>query len=228
MGECAVELHGVRFSYKASVPILDIPELRIDRGETTFVFGPSGSGKTTLLGLLAGVLQAECGRVTILGTDLTCLSGAARDAFRGAHIGYIFQLFNLIPYLNVLENVMLPCQISPLRCRRLGGVAVAEAARQLLTQLGIGEYVTENVGNLSVGQQQRVAVARALLGAPEILIADEPTSALDTAHREQFLALLFDRCRATGATLIFVSHDRQLMPLFERTMALADINTIQA
>jgi putative ABC transport system ATP-binding protein len=223
----AVELHDVRFAYTPSVPVLDIPSLSITRGERALVFGPSGSGKTTLLGILAGILRADAGSVHVLGHDLTRLSGAARDAFRGAHIGYIFQMFNLIPYLNVLENIMLPCQVNKQQRQRLGAVPIPEAAQRLADRLGIGDLTTTSVLRLSVGQQQRVAVARALLGAPEIIIADEPTSALDTDHREQFLTLLFESCARTGATLIVVSHDRGLMPLFDRGIALPELNTVR-
>jgi putative ABC transport system ATP-binding protein len=225
--EYAVELSDVTFAYTPSVPVLDIPTLRIKTGDKAFVFGPSGSGKTTLLGLLAGILRADTGRVCVLGQDLTRLSGAARDAFRGAHVGYIFQMFNLIPYLNVIENIMLSCQVNKRQRQRLGVVPVREAAQQLADRLGIGDLTTTSVLKLSVGQQQRVAVARALLGAPEIIIADEPTSALDTDHRAQFLTLLFESCERTGATLIFVSHDRGLMPLFNRSIALTEMNTIR-
>jgi putative ABC transport system ATP-binding protein len=225
--EYAVELNDVKFAYTSSVPVLDIPTLSLNRGDKAFVFGPSGSGKTTLLGILAGILQADAGTVRVLGHDLTRMSGAARDAFRGAHVGYIFQMFNLIPYLNVLENIMLPCQVNKQQRQRLGAVPVAEAAQQLAERLGISDLTATSVLKLSVGQQQRVAVARALLGAPEIIIADEPTSALDTDYREQFLALLFESCAHTGATLIFVSHDRGLMPLFDRGIALTEINTVR-
>ena len=225
--EYAVELNEVQFAYTPSVPVLDIPALSIKRGDKAFVFGPSGSGKTTLLGLLAGILPANAGSVRVLGQELTRMSGAARDAFRGAHIGYIFQMFNLIPYLNVIENIMLPCQVNKQQRQRLGAVPVLTAAQQLADRLGIGDLTTTSVLTLSVGQQQRVAVARALLGAPEIIIADEPTSSLDTDHREQFLTLLFESCERTGATLIFVSHDRGLMPLFDRSIALTEINIIR-
>jgi putative ABC transport system ATP-binding protein len=225
--EYAVELNEVKFAYTPSVPVLDIPALSIKRGDKAFVFGPSGSGKTTLLGLLAGILPANAGSVRVLGQELTRMSGAARDAFRGAHIGYIFQMFNLIPYLNVIENIVLPCQVNKQQRQRLGAMPVLTAAQQLADRLGIGDLTTTSVLTLSVGQQQRVAVARALLGAPEIIIADEPTSSLDTDHREQFLTLLFESCERTGATLIFVSHDRGLMPLFDRSIALTEINTIR-
>jgi putative ABC transport system ATP-binding protein len=133
-------------------------------------------------------------------------------------------MFNLIPYLRVIENITLPCRISKKRGRRLNGVGVDNAAIEIARQLGIGALVHENVTDLSVGQQQRVAAARALLGMPELIIADEPTSSLDEDQRENFLQLLFDQCREIGSTLLFVSHDRRMMPLFDRSISLSDIN----
>ncbi len=220
----AISIEGLKFRYGTGREILDIPELRIGRGERIFLYGPSGSGKTTLLGVLAGVLEARTGRVEVLGQDLITMSPSRRDAFRGSHIGYIFQLFNLIPYLTVLENITLPCRLSAGRRRRLGATALEAAARQAARHLGIEALLGENVTRLSVGQQQRVAAARALMGAPELIIADEPTSSLDQDHRERFIELLFESTRETGATIIFVSHDRTLMPLFDRAIALPDVN----
>lgn len=213
-----------KFAYTTGRTVLDIPRLEVARGARLFVFGPSGSGKTTLLGLIAGVLRATSGSVTVLGTDLTTLSSRRRDALRAAHVGYIFQLFNLIPYLSVLENITLPCRLSAARRARLGGAAPEDAAYALAQSLEIGALLDERVTRLSVGQQQRVAAARALIGAPELVVADEPTSALDSDRREQFLQLLFERCSAAGATLIFVSHDRQLEHMFDRAVSLAELN----
>jgi len=222
----AIDIESLTFAYRAAKPVLKIGELKISRGEKVFLHGPSGSGKTTLLGILAGVLKAEQGQVNILGRDLARMSGPARDALRGSHIGYIFQMFNLIPYLNVLENIILPCRISPERQRRLNGRSRQDEARKLAERLGIGPIVNDNVVDLSVGQQQRVAAARALLGAPELIIADEPTSSLDEDHRQGFLQLLFDQCRDLGSTLIFVSHDRRMISLFDRAISLAEINKV--
>jgi putative ABC transport system ATP-binding protein len=222
----AVEIEQLSFSYRTSKVVLRVPALVIAKGERIFLHGPSGSGKTTLLGILAGVLRATEGRVTILGQDLARMSGPRRDALRGSHIGYIFQMFNLIPYLNVLENIILPCRISPDRQRRLNGRSQQDEAKKLAERLGIGPIVNDNVVDLSVGQQQRIAAARALLGAPELVIADEPTSSLDEDHREGFLQLLFDQCREIGSTLIFVSHDRRMMPLFDRAISLSEINKV--
>jgi putative ABC transport system ATP-binding protein len=220
----AIEIRKVAFSYRAGKEILRIPTFQVQRGERVFLFGESGSGKTTLLGLVAGILHGHHGELRVLDQDLRKMSNHRRDAFRGAHIGYIFQLFNLISYLNVLDNITLPCRFSNERQRRLGGADLAKAARKIASQLGVEAFLHEEVTRLSVGQQQRVAAARALLGNPELVIADEPTSALDYDQRERFLQLLFERCREAGSTLIFVSHDRTLAPLFDRTVSLGDIN----
>jgi putative ABC transport system ATP-binding protein len=222
--EQAVDIKELVFAYNSAKPVLKIHELAVAKGEKVFLHGPSGSGKTTLLGLLAGVLKADQGSVNILGRDLARMSGPARDGLRGAHLGYIFQLFNLIPYLNVIENIMLPCRVSKERGRRLDGVAPEKAAKEMADRLGIGAILFEKVTDLSVGQQQRVAAARALLGAPELIIADEPTSSLDEDQRENFLDLLFTQCREIASTLLFVSHDRRMMPLFDRAISLPEIN----
>src|ERR687897_1814117 len=153
----AVEIDNLIFCYRRSYPVLKIKELKVGKGEKVFLHGPSGSGKTTLLGILAGVLKADEGSVKILGRDLTKISGPARDALRGAHIGYIFQMFNLIPYLNVLENIILPCRVSKERGQRLNGVPLTNAAKEVAERLGIGSIIFEKVTDLSVGQQQRIA-----------------------------------------------------------------------
>ena len=223
-GTPAVELSALRFSYKKGRDVLAIDSLTIARGETVFLHGPSGSGKTTLLGLLAGVLQATSGSVRVLGQDFSIMSGGARDAFRARHLGYVFQMFNLIPYLSVRENILLPVRLEPARRARLGGRSLDDAVRDIATQLDIAQYLDSPIAELSVGQQQRVAAARALMGSPEVVIADEPTSALDTNRRERFLELLFASCEKANATLVFVSHDHTLMPLFSRTVELMDIN----
>jgi putative ABC transport system ATP-binding protein len=215
----------VRFAYR-SEDVLHIPALTVTRGERLFLFGPSGSGKTTLLGLLAGLLQVQAGNVTILGHDLTAMSGAQRDRFRGLQVGYIFQMFNLIPYLNVFDNIALPCRLHPQRAQRLGNQPLTEAIPDLADRLGIRQLLPAQVLHLSVGQQQRVAAARALLGNPPLLLADEPTSALDTDRREQFLHLLFETCAERGTTIIFVSHDRALGSRFDRGLSLPAVNTI--
>ena len=223
----AIEQLGFRWP-GASGEVLILEQLRIERGERLFIEGPSGSGKSTLLGLLAGVHTPQRGTLEVLGTALETVSSAGRDHFRAHHIGYIFQLFNLIPYLSVVENVTLPCRFSALRRERaLRRFATLEQeALHLLGHLDLSDpkLLQRPVTALSVGQQQRVAAARALIGSPELLIADEPTSALDRDRCESFLALLFQECQESGTTLIFVSHDSGLEPLFDRTLRLAEMN----
>ncbi len=224
-----VELEQVTFRWRAGdAPLLEIDALRVAPGERVFIEGPSGSGKSTLLSLLAGVVVPERGSVRVGAERLEAMGGAARDRYRADHVGYIFQLFNLIPYLSMVENVTLPCRFSARREARAserGGSARGEALR-LLEHLGMGEpaRAARPVTELSVGQQQRVAAARALIGGPELVIADEPTSSLDAAHRAAFLELLFRECAAAGSALVFVSHDRSLAALFERTLLLPEIN----
>jgi putative ABC transport system ATP-binding protein len=227
--DAVVALSGVRFSWSGAPPfVIDIDGLRVARGERVFLRGPSGSGKSTLLSLLAGVIAPLEGTVRVLDLNIGTLGGAARDRFRADHIGFIFQMFNLIPYLSVIENVCLPCGFSSRRKQRAvreGRSAEAEAVR-LLRHLDMGDaaLLRRPVTELSVGQQQRVAAARALIGAPELVIADEPTSALDSDRRAAFLDLLFRECARERAALIFVSHDATLAPLFDRALAFAEVN----
>lgn len=223
-GTPAVELSQLRFAYRNGRDVLNIEQLAIARGETVFLHGPSGSGKTTLLGLLAGVLQPTSGHVKVLGADFATMSSGARDAFRARHLGYVFQMFNLIPYLPVRENILLPIRLDAGRRARLGSQSLDAAVHDIARQLDIDPLLDAPISELSVGQQQRVAAARALIGAPEVVIADEPTSALDTDRREQFLQLLFASCLKAHAALVFVSHDHTLMPLFSRTVSLASLN----
>lgn len=209
-------------------PCIDIARFEVAAGERVFLHGPSGSGKSTLLGLLGGVLVPERGTVRALGSDLSALSAAARDRFRVDHIGFIFQQFNLIPYLSVFDNVLLPCRFSVRRSARAGNDARAEALR-LLRALDLApDLLGRAVTQLSVGQQQRVAVARALIGRPEIIIADEPTSSLDADRQDRFLDLLLQECGASGASLLFVSHDRRLARHFTHELALHELNRAAA
>lgn len=221
----AVALEDLVFGYRPGREVLRIAALSIAAGERVFLHGPSGSGKTTLLGLTAGVLAPQQGRVKILGQDLAQLPSSRRDAYRGSHIGYLFQLFNLIPYLSVLENIALPCRLHAIRRDRLGTTPIEAEARRLAERLELGAFIDTAVTELSVGQQQRVAAARALIGRPELVIADEPTSALDTDLRDRFLELLFECCDEAGATLLFVSHDLSLGARFDRVISLPTMNT---
>ena len=226
-----IELGNVRFRWGSDAPlVLDIQKLNVNVGERVFLEGPSGSGKTTLLNILGGVALPEGGIVQVNGTDLTRLKSRARDAFRADHIGIIFQMFNLIPYLSPLENVKLACRFS----RRRHALAASkssnteEEALRLLMRMQLNEAAIMHspAFELSIGQQQRVAAARSLIGSPELIIADEPTSALDHDVRRVFIKLLFDEIADTGAPLVFISHDPSLADQFDRRIKLTDINKV--
>ena len=224
-----LDLSGVKFRWPgADADTVDIDRLTIARGQHTFLGGPSGSGKSTLLNLVSGVITARAGSVCVAGQDLSGLSASRRDRVRADHIGYIFQQFNLVPYLSALENVMLPCRFSALRRQqsiKQSGSIQSEAARllgSLFPDAIPGE--SERVSRLSVGQQQRVAAARALIGRPELVIADEPTSALDPDARERFMDLLMSETRAAESTLLIVSHDPALKSRFENRLELTELN----
>jgi putative ABC transport system ATP-binding protein len=227
-GSPAIHLRDLRFSWTGGATLLDIAELRVQRGERLFLQGPSGSGKSTLLGLVGGVLLPQAGSVSVLGTDITALTGRARDRFRADHVGFIFQQFNLLPFLDVIDNVLLPCRFSQRRAERARAAAASQVAEAhlLLLALGLDPAMVRgrSVRALSVGQQQRVAAARALIGAPEILIVDEPTSALDEDARAAFLGLLIAQCYRYRSTLVFVSHDTNLASLFDRKIQIGDIS----
>lgn len=219
-----LHLQDIRFRWpEQRHDLLHIPELLVNRGEHLFIQGPSGSGKTTLLNLITGINLPSAGSIVVLGTPLEGLSSSQRDKFRADHLGVIFQQFNLLPYLSLLENVQLPCGFSK-RKRENAGETKASALR-LLRQLNIStDLLNQPVSKLSVGQQQRTAVARALIGSPEIIVADEPTSALDTANRDRFLELLFREAEAQGSTLIFVSHDEHIAKQFKQVVDLNKLN----
>lgn len=222
-----VQLSGLQFTWPGRRSFsLTIEDFSVSRGERLMLIGPSGGGKSTFLSLLAGILTPQRGSVEILGTDITRLSGAARDRFRSEHFGIIFQMFNLLPYGSVIDNVLLPLHFSKSRRERVRNVGAPEAeARRLLEHLGLEPALISgaSAANLSVGQQQRVAAARALIGMPELIIADEPTSALDRSRQADFLKLLFTNAEASGSTLIMVTHDESLSPHFSRVVRLDDI-----
>jgi len=224
-----IDVRDLEFRWRPDAPsVLSIDTFQVTPGECLFIKGPSGSGKSTLLSLLSGVTTAVAGTVRVMGQELERLGSVQRDHFRADHVGYIFQMFNLIPYLSVVDNVVLPCRFSARRRANAlqRGKGLEAEARRLLKHLDMDhpDLHRRAVTTLSVGQQQRVAAARALMGSPELLIADEPTSSLDADRRESFIRLLFDECRGVGATLIFVSHDASLEHLFDRTIDLAEIN----
>ena len=224
MIEPIVRLEDVRFRWPGQIrDLLHIPNLALHRGEHLFIQGPSGSGKTTLLNLLTGIYLPTAGAIAILGTELTALSSSQRDGLRADYLGVIFQQFNLLPYLSLLENVQLPCEFSNIKKGKCGDVRTA--SKQLLSRLGLEDsLLNQPVSKLSVGQQQRAAVARALIGSPEIVIADEPTSALDRQNRDRFIDLLFQETKEQGSTLIFVSHDEYIARQFEHVVQLEQVN----
>ena len=225
----AVSFTDVRYSWPGSSPFtIAIAEFALARGEKLLLLGPSGSGKSTFLSLLAGIVAPDSGRVDVLGTDMAALSGAARDRFRVEHFGIIFQMFNLLPYASLIDNVLLPLRFSRTRRdRALSEGSLEDVAVRLLEALGLDKTViaTVRAASLSVGQQQRVAAARALIGAPQIIVADEPTSALDRNVEGVFLKLLFAQSATAGASVIMVSHDEGLAPYFDRVVRLDDIAT---
>ena len=220
----AIAIDSLQFSYGTGPRVIDIPALEISRGSRVFLHGPSGCGKTTLLGILAGVLQATNGSVRVLDRDLATMSGSQRDAFRAEHIGYVFQQFNLIPYLSAYDNIALPCRLDARRRARLGNTTLDAAIQDVAAQLDISDLLQQQSTALSVGQQQRVAAARALLAAPELVICDEPTSSLDTDRRDAFLALLASSVERAHATLLFVSHDAALGARFDVQLSLPTLN----
>jgi len=228
-----VQLESVGFSWPgATQPVLTIADFSIAKGERVFLQGPSGSGKTTLLSLIAAVLTPQAGNIHVDGVDLTSLRGGQRDQFRVDRIGMVFQQFNLLPFLSVRDNIQLPCKFS--KARRTQALAAglsldAEADRLLhAMHFAPADVNDKPVTELSVGQQQRVAVARALIGQPPLIIADEPTSALDTDTRQAFIELLFAEANSAGSSLLFVSHDASLAKAFDRKVDLREINTASA
>ena len=223
-----VEMDRVRFAWRPGHPdILDIARFEVAAGERVFIEGPSGSGKSTLFSLLGGVMSPRDRTVRILRAEFSEMPARRRDRFRADHIGFVFQMFNLVPYLSMTDNVTLPCRFSRRRRERASsrsGTPEAEA-RRLLARLGLdgSELLARAVTGLSIGQQQRVAAARALIGAPELIIADEPTSALDEGTRGRFLELLASQCGEAGASLLFASHDTRMSALFDRRVSIAEL-----
>ncbi|MCV6590429.1 MAG: ABC transporter ATP-binding protein [Marinobacterium sp.] len=224
---CAVALSNLHFGWPDQPDLLTVDDFQLHRGERLFLHGPSGSGKTTLLNLLAGVLTPRSGEIQLLGAPFSSCSARQRDRIRADHLGFIFQVFNLLPYLSLLDNVLLPCRFSLLRrqraCERFG--SEVEAARYLLATLELDHngLLKRPVSQLSVGQQQRVAAVRALIGDPELIIADEPTSALDSDRRQAFIELLTAQVEHSQSALLFVSHDHSLKPYFQRAASLPEI-----
>lgn len=212
------EIKDLKFKYSTSETlVLDLPQLNIKQGQSVFLYGPSGSGKSTLLEILAAVAQPQSGQIKILNQDITSFSNAEKDQFRSKHIGYIFQQFNLVPYLSVEENINLSFLFNKKDKSE-------KIYSRLVSELNIKNIQHKKVNQLSIGQQQRVAAARALVFQPEIILADEPTSALDSDRRENFIKILFELATEQKSTLVFVSHDMTLKPMFNVALDLKVIN----
>ena len=219
----AVDIQNLAFTWRGRTSFsLKVPQFRVAQGERLFLLGESGSGKSTLLSLICGINVPDSGSVSIGGTDLPGLRSAERDRFRAENIGVIFQMFNLLPYASPMENILLPLSFAPGRRARLEDAR--EEALRLTTALGLPNELVLKAGTteLSIGQQQRVAAARALIGRPSLIVADEPTSSLDASAQEAFTTLLMTQAEAAGATLIMVSHDARLARHFDRSADLND------
>ena len=221
-----LNLKDVRFRWPGRASFaLSVSDFSVAPGETVLLLGESGSGKSTLLSLICGTVLADVGAIQVAGTDLSGLTGGQRDRYRAEQIGMIFQQFNLLPFGSVVDNILLPLRFAPERRGRVE--SGRDEARDLCTALGLPDILNTKAATLSVGQQQRVAVARAMIGRPPIIIADEPTSALDATSQSAFLDLLFDQVRAHGTTLLMVSHDPRLGDRFDRVIAMEDIAQIE-
>lgn len=205
---------------------LAIDFFELQRGERVLLTGTSGSGKSTLLGLITGIIAPQTGTICVLGQNIGTMRGAARDRFRAEHMGIIFQMFNLLPYASVLDNILLPLQFAKRRRARAAHASDEKTeATRLLQRMDVDPaLLVKPASVLSVGQQQRVACARALIGKPDLIIADEPTSALDHGTRNAFLDLLFQEADDAGATVLMVSHDKTLAPKFTRIVPLRSIS----
>ena len=208
-----ISISDLRFRYSQGGFALHVPELEVDAGERVAIIGPSGSGKTTLLNLVAGIRSPQSGRVITNQVDLSKLPDGSRRDFRIRHIGLVFQEFELLEYLNVLDNILLPYRINgSLELNK----EVRKRAIELAEMMGIGDKVSRNVRRLSQGEKQRVAVCRALLAEPPLLLADEPTGNLDPTNKDKVLDILIEYAESKGSTLVTVTHDHDLLSRFQR------------
>lgn len=222
-----IELHKLTFFYpSANLPVLNIQKWQMDKGRHTFLSGASGSGKSTLLNIICGMLVPTSGSISVLETDLCKLSRAQVDAFRATNMGVVFQQFNLIPYLSVLNNLKAARYLAANDSQT--AAEFYNECQAICQSLNLSLSVLEQPANLlSVGQAQRVAIARAMINKPKLLVADEPTSALDEDATLGFLDLLFEAADLNDTTILFVSHDKRLACRFEQHVKLSDINHIE-
>ena len=223
MDDSIVKIESLRFQWSKNNNFkIFVPKLEVGRGKKVLFLGESGSGKTTLLSLICGFLEPLSGSISINDKIISDLTSTNKDAYRSDNIGIIFQQFNLLPYANVIDNIILPLYFSKQRSKKVENKI--NAAMNLCDQLRLPESIlNQKASNLSVGQQQRVAVARALIGSPSIIVADEPTSSLDTEAQELFLDLMFDQISKNSSTLLMVSHDKSLTNYFDQVI---DINEV--
>ncbi len=215
-----IEVSNLKFSYGTEAPTLKIADFKLQEGEKIFLSGNSGSGKTTFLELIAGLLHPTEGKLKVLGEDFSKISAGQKDLIRKKSMSFIFQSFNLVPYLSVEENIRLPFWLGYQDERT--NEQVTKDLQKLISDLGIQSLQNKKVTELSFGQSQRVAAARAFLKKPQLLLADEPTSALDVDHRNAFLNVLFDLAKSYKTSMIFVSHDKSLQTQFDRTINIGD------
>jgi putative ABC transport system ATP-binding protein len=218
-----IRIDELEFKYARSDFRLRVPQFGLEPRETVALIGPSGSGKTTLLNLVSGVLLPDAGRVVTHDTEVSALGDAARRSFRIRHIGMVFQEFELLDYLHVLDNILLPYRIS--RALELDQ-AVLDRAGRLAQDVGLGDKLRRHVGRLSQGERQRVAVCRALVTEPPLLLCDEPTGNLDPANKDQVLDILFDYVQGNGTTLLSVTHDHDVLGRFDRVIDIKDFGVV--
>ena len=218
-----IQLENVRFAWKKDETLIDVPEFKIAKGEKVMLRGESGCGKTSLLSLITGIQTVDSGLLTVDGVELKGLKSSRRDKFRGDHIGYIFQQFNLIPWLSIEKNILASVTFSSAKKERENS-DLHSRIENLMEELGLGAFKGKAIRELSLGQQQRVALARALVGHPPLIIADEPTSSLDEKNRSSFMDLLIDECEKEGSTLLVVSHDSHISEHFDRIVEFHHLN----
>lgn len=219
----SLELKEIRKSYREpngrELPVLDIPHFKLEKGEQAALVGSSGGGKTTLLNVISGITNPDSGEVLVDEIEITRLPEAARDRFRAERIGFVFQTFNLLPAFTAFENVLLGMSFARGRADR-------SHARQLLDQVGLSARASHRPGQLSVGEQQRVAIARSLANRPSLLLADEPTASVDPANQETILKLIRDICREHTVSLLLVTHAPEIADQFDRVIPLQEFNQV--
>jgi len=232
--EPVIQIDSLHFAYSSNAPVIAVQHWQVAQAEHVFLYGPSGCGNSTFLKLLSGIISPQQGKIHILGTDITCLKPSQRDRFRAQHIGVVFQQFNLVPYLSVFDNICLAMYFAGDVKDKKGNessssqqLTARERVQAMLMALQLPpQCIEQKASELSVGQQQRIAIARALINQPDILIVDEATSALDDSAKDAFMKVLIETASLSQAALVFVSHDQQLAKHFDRVESLHDINSV--